>query len=85
MIGRATSGHFPWPQPGSGQGPRNLDGHGINSISQAGGGVHGHPDVTTTGAREKVQVTEAWQKHIALEEYAKDHKELEVALEFWGC
>jgi ribulose 1,5-bisphosphate carboxylase large subunit-like protein len=31
-----------------------------------------------------VQATEAWQKHIALEEYAKDHKELEVALKFWG-
>ena len=82
MIGRATIGHFPWPQPGSGQGPRNLDGHSINSISLAGGGVHDHPDSTTAGARAMVQATEAWKKHIALEEYAKDRKELEVALKF---
>ena len=62
----------------------NLDGYGIDCIVQAGGGVHGHPDGTTAGARAMVQATEAWQKHIALEEYAKDHKELEVALKFWG-
>ena len=60
----------------------NLDGYGINGIVQASGGVHGHPDSITAGARATVQATEAWQQHIALEEYAKDHKELEVALKF---
>jgi len=63
----------------------NLDGYGIDCIVQAGGGVHGHPDGTTAGARAMVQATEAWLKHIDLKEYAKDHKELEVALKFWGC
>ncbi|WP_348305309.1 RuBisCO large subunit C-terminal-like domain-containing protein [Methanothrix sp.] len=63
----------------------NLDGYGIDCIVQAGGGVHGHPDGTTAGARAMVQATEAWLKHIDLVEYAKDHKELEVALKFWGC
>ena len=63
----------------------NLDGYGIDCIVQAGGGVHGHPDGTTAGARAMVQATEAWLKHIDLMEYAKDHKELEVALKFWGC
>ena len=47
--------------------------------------MHGHPDGTTAGTRAMVQATEAWQQHIALKEYAKDHKELEVALKFWGC
>ena len=63
----------------------NLDGYGIDCIVQARGGVHGHPDGTTAGARAMVQATEAWLKHIDLKEYAKDHKELEVALKFWGC
>lgn len=63
----------------------NLDGYGIDCIIQAGGGVHGHPDGTTAGAQAMVQAVEAWQKHIDIKEYAKDHKELEVALKFWGC
>ena len=62
----------------------NLDGYGIDCIVQAGGGVHGHPDGTTAGARAMVQATDAWLKKIPLKEYAKDHKELETALEFWG-
>jgi ribulose 1,5-bisphosphate carboxylase large subunit-like protein len=28
---------------------------------------------------------EARKRQIFLREYAKDHKELEVALKFWGC
>jgi ribulose-bisphosphate carboxylase large chain len=62
----------------------NLDGYGIDCIVQAGGGVHGHPDGTTAGAKAMVQAVEAWLKQIPLREYAKDHKELETALKFWG-
>jgi len=62
----------------------NLDGYGIDCIVQAGGGVHGHPGGTVEGARAMVQATEAWIKHIPLSEYAKDHKELKAALDFWG-
>ena len=62
----------------------NLDGYGIDCIIQAGGGVHGHPDGTTAGARAMVQAADAWLKQIPLKEYAKDHKELETALKFWG-
>lgn len=61
----------------------NLDGYGIDCIVQAGGGVHGHPDGTTAGARAMVQAVEAWQRKIPVREYAKDHKELETALKFW--
>jgi ribulose-bisphosphate carboxylase large chain len=61
----------------------NLDGYGIDCIVQAGGGVHGHPQGTTAGAIAMVQSVEAWAKKIPLEEYAKDHKELQTALEFW--
>jgi ribulose-bisphosphate carboxylase large chain len=62
----------------------NLDGYGIDCIVQAGGGVHGHPGGTTAGARAMVQAAEAWMKRVPLSEYAKDHKELETALKFWG-
>jgi ribulose-bisphosphate carboxylase large chain len=62
----------------------NLDGYGVDCIVQAGGGVHGHPGGTVAGARAMVQATEAWMKHIPLSEYAKDHRELEAALNFWG-
>ncbi len=62
----------------------NLDGYGIDCIVQAGGGVHGHPDGTTAGARAMVQAVEAWMKKIPLKNYAKDHKELETALKYWG-
>jgi len=62
----------------------NLDGYGIDCIVQAGGGVHGHPGGTVAGARAMVQATEAWIKHIPLSEYAKGHKELKAALDFWG-
>jgi ribulose-bisphosphate carboxylase large chain len=63
----------------------NLDGYGIDCIVQAGGGVHGHPGGTIAGAKAMVQATEAWMKQIPLSEYAKDHKELETALNFWGA
>ncbi len=62
----------------------NLDGYGLDCIVQAGGGVHGHPDGTTAGAKAMVQAVEAWLKQIPLQEYAKDHKELETALKFLG-
>jgi hypothetical protein len=34
------------------------------------------------GAAE--QAIEAWQRHISLQDYAKDHKELDTALKYWG-
>jgi ribulose 1,5-bisphosphate carboxylase large subunit-like protein len=30
------------------------------------------------------QTVDAWMKGIPLKEYAKDHKELETALNYWG-
>lgn len=62
----------------------NLDGYGIDCIVQAGGGVHGHPDGTTAGARAMIQAAGAWMRQVPLSEYSKDHKELKTALKFWG-
>lgn len=61
----------------------NLEGYGVDCIVQAGGGVHGHPWGTTGGAMAMVQAVEAWGRGIFAEEYARSHKELEAALQYW--
>lgn len=53
-------------------------------ILQVGGGMHGHPDGTHSGAKASIQALEAWQEDISLEEKAKSHPELKKALEKWG-
>jgi ribulose-bisphosphate carboxylase large chain len=55
----------------------------IDFITTMGGGVHSHPMGTKAGATALVQACEAWQKDIDIHEYAKDHEELRVAIEFY--
>ncbi|MCD1296119.1 ribulose 1,5-bisphosphate carboxylase [Methanocella sp. CWC-04] len=62
----------------------NLDGYGIDVILQAGGGIHGHPEGTTAGAKAMFQAVDAWKKGVSIEEYARDHHELEMAIKQWG-
>lgn len=57
---------------------------GNDVIINLGGGIHGHPDGTRSGAMASWQALEAAMKHIQLEEYAKSHKELARAIEKWG-
>ena len=51
---------------------------------QAGGGVAGHPEGVRGGAMAMCQAADAAFEGIALDEYAKTHKELREALERWG-
>jgi len=53
-------------------------------ITTMGAGCHSHPDGTRKGATALVQACEAWQEGVSIEEYAKDHAELEKAIEFFG-
>lgn len=62
----------------------NLDGYGIDCIVQAGGGVHGHPDGTTAGARAMIQAVRSWTSGVSIQEYAQTHGELKRALGRWG-
>jgi len=62
----------------------NLDRYGIDCILQAGGGIHGHPEGTVQGSKAMFEAVEAWKKNITLEEYAKTHHALAVALQKWG-
>ncbi|PIU22523.1 MAG: ribulose 1,5-bisphosphate carboxylase [Candidatus Diapherotrites archaeon CG08_land_8_20_14_0_20_30_16] len=56
----------------------------VDFITTMGAGCHAHPDGTKAGAKAIVQACEAYQKKISIEKYAKTHKELAKAIEFFG-
>jgi ribulose-bisphosphate carboxylase large chain len=65
--------------------PEFLDAIGtIDFITTMGGGVHSHPMGTKAGATAVVQAYEAWKEDVSLEEYAKEHEELDVAVKFYN-
>lgn len=64
--------------------PIVLENLGKDLIIQVGGGVMGHPNGPRSGGRAVRDAIDAAIKGIPLEEYAKDHKELQKALEKWG-
>lgn len=57
---------------------------GIDIVIAAGGGVHGHPNGSRAGATAMREAIDATIKGISLEEYAKTHPELAVAIDVWG-
>ncbi|KQC03310.1 MAG: ribulose 1,5-bisphosphate carboxylase [Methanoculleus sp. SDB] len=61
-----------------------LQALGTDIVLQAGGGIHGHPDGTAAGARAMRQAVDAFMAGVHAEEYARDHYELERALQRWG-
>jgi ribulose-bisphosphate carboxylase large chain len=63
---------------------RLIDRMGMNIIMQFGGGIHGHKMGTVAGAKAVRQAVEAILGGESLKEYAKKHKELNVALKQWG-
>lgn len=60
-----------------------IDFFGKNFVVQAGGGVHGHPEGTESGAKAMRQAVEAVTKEVELRDYAENHSELAKALEKW--
>ncbi len=62
----------------------NLDVLGRDCVINAGGGIHGHPDGTRSGATAMRQAIDAYMQGIPVEEYSKSHEELRVALATWG-
>ena len=57
---------------------------GFDVQIQAGGGVAGHPDGVRGGAKAMSQAVDAAFMGIPASEYAKDHRELSLALDKWG-
>lgn len=56
---------------------------GKDVIINFGGGIHGHPQGTTSGAKAVRQAVEATIKNIPLKQYAQNHQELKIAIEHW--
>ncbi|MCS4541984.1 MAG: RuBisCO large subunit C-terminal-like domain-containing protein, partial [Euryarchaeota archaeon] len=56
---------------------------GNDFIIQMGGGIHGHPLGTRSGAKAARQAVDAVMGNISLKEYAKEHLELKLALNQW--
>jgi ribulose-bisphosphate carboxylase large chain len=63
--------------------PALLDTFGNDVVIQAGGGIHGHPNGTVAGAKAMRQAVDGAMQGLSLDEYAKNHKELKLALEHW--
>ncbi len=61
-----------------------LEALGTDIVLQAGGGIHGHPDGTMAGARAMRQAVDAFMAGVHVEEYAREHYELERAIKHWG-
>ncbi|MEM3521749.1 MAG: type III ribulose-bisphosphate carboxylase, partial [Candidatus Bathyarchaeia archaeon] len=57
---------------------------GKDLVIQVGGGVIGHPKGPRAGAMAVRQALEAIKKGISLDDYAKENKELAIALKKWG-
>lgn len=55
----------------------------VDFITTMGAGCHSHPKWTKAGTRALLQSMEAYQKWIEIEEYAKTHKELAGAIDFF--
>ena len=55
----------------------------IDYITTMGGGIHAHPGGTKDGAKALVQAYDAWKLGVDIGEYAKDHQELAIAIDFY--
>ncbi|RMD45864.1 type III ribulose-bisphosphate carboxylase [Candidatus Pacearchaeota archaeon] len=78
VLGVASGGVHP------GIVPKIISLMGNDVVIQAGGGVHGHPDGTVSGARAMRQAVEAAMKKKNIKEFARSHVELKKAIEKWG-
>lgn len=63
---------------------RLLQISGTDIIIQMGGGIHGHPKGTVSGAKALRQAVDASASGTSTEEYAKSHEELKDAITKWG-
>ncbi|WP_044642996.1 2,3-diketo-5-methylthiopentyl-1-phosphate enolase [Risungbinella massiliensis] len=64
--------------------PQLVGDFGVDSVINAGGGVHGHPQGATAGGKAFRQAIHAVQTEHTLEEAAQEQKELADALALWG-
>ncbi|MCQ6265477.1 2,3-diketo-5-methylthiopentyl-1-phosphate enolase [Fictibacillus sp. WQ 8-8] len=79
-------GAFPVPSAGIHPGltPLLLQDFGIESIINAGGGVHGHPGGAVDGGRAFRDAIDGLMLNKSLEQISQESKPLKEALDLWG-
>lgn len=77
---------FPVPSAGIHPGlvPLLLQDFGLDSVINAGGGVHGHPAGAKGGGLAFRQAIELSQQGLSLRENSQQYPELATAIELWG-
>ncbi len=77
---------FPMPSGGITQSmvPKAVADLGTDIVIGSGGGIHAHPQGPVAGGKAFRQAIDAVMQGISLEEYAKDHPELDVVLKQWA-
>lgn len=77
---------FPSPAAGlhPGMVPTIMDELGPDVVLGAGAAMHAHPLGMKAGVDALHQAAEAWKLGIPLEEYAKEHPELQAVIDIWG-
>jgi len=77
---------FPVPSAGIHPGlvPLLLADYEIDSVINAGGGIHGHPAGAAGGGRAFRQAIDAVLQGESLQDAAAQQEELQIALELWG-
>lgn len=77
---------FPVPSAGIHPGlvPLLLQDFGLDSVINAGGGVHGHPAGAKGGGLAFRQAIDLSQKGLRLRENSQQYPELATAIELWG-
>jgi len=77
---------FPMPSGGitPSMVPKVVGDLGNDIVIGSGGGIHAHPQGPIAGGKAFRQAIDATVQGIALEEYAKEHPELEVVLKQWA-
>jgi 2,3-diketo-5-methylthiopentyl-1-phosphate enolase len=63
--------------------PQVMMALGNDVVIGSGGGIHAHPKGPIAGGKAFRQAIDATMQGIPLAEYAKEHKELEIALKEW--
>jgi 2,3-diketo-5-methylthiopentyl-1-phosphate enolase len=64
--------------------PQLIEDFGVDSVINAGGGVHGHPAGSAAGGKAFRQAVDATLSKNTLSEAAQTNEELQQALELWG-
>jgi len=77
---------FPMPSGGitPSMVPQVMADLGTDIVIGSGGGIHAHPQGPVAGGKAFRQAIDATMQGIPLEEYAKDHLELDTALKQWS-